>query len=130
MCLHTREPTVLSRVNCRPSHLNVDRFHQPCLLPGRSHPRTMWQPLTLAGSRVPPSLRLTGGFCHAHQTVPRQDVNSPFSPACATRYHRCLHTQVRDPRGATAACFWHGLGPILRAAKLQWLSEFFPFAAM
>ena len=31
VCRHTREPTVLSRVSCRPSHLNIDRFHQPCL---------------------------------------------------------------------------------------------------
>ena len=30
---NTREPTVLSRVSCRPFHLNIDRFHQPCLLP-------------------------------------------------------------------------------------------------
>ena len=36
MCHHTWEPTVLSRVSCRPFHLNVDRFHQPCLLPGRT----------------------------------------------------------------------------------------------
>ena len=35
VCRHTREPTVLSRVSCRPSHLNIDRFHQPCLLPWR-----------------------------------------------------------------------------------------------
>ena len=71
VCHHTREPTVLSRLSCRPSHLNVDRFHQPCLLPGRTSriggacrflvPR----PLTLAGSPVLPPLRLTGGFCHA-----------------------------------------------------------------
>ena len=32
MCRHTREPTVLFRVSCRPSHLNFDPFHQPCLL--------------------------------------------------------------------------------------------------
>ena len=50
VCHHTREPTVLSRVSCRPSHLNFDRFHQPCLLPGRTsrvdeecHPRIMWR---------------------------------------------------------------------------------------
>ena len=36
MCHHTREPTVLSRVSCRPFHLNFDRFHQPCLSPGRT----------------------------------------------------------------------------------------------
>ena len=29
----TREPTVVSRLSCRPPHLNVDRFHQPCLFP-------------------------------------------------------------------------------------------------
>ena len=68
MCHHTQELTVLSRMSCRPSHLNVDRFHQPCLLPWRnpllppkhgwllgrdrwclSVPRTTWRPLTLFG---------------------------------------------------------------------------------
>ena len=33
MCRHTQEPTVLSRLSCRPPHLNGDRFHQPCLFP-------------------------------------------------------------------------------------------------
>ena len=53
---HTREPTVLSRLSCRPFHRNFDRFHQPCLLPGRTsrisedcRPRTTWRPLTLFG---------------------------------------------------------------------------------
>ena len=32
---HHTQPTVLSRVSCRPLHLYIDRFHQPCLLPGR-----------------------------------------------------------------------------------------------
>ena len=36
MCHHTQEPTVLSRVSCHPFHLIIDRFHQPCLLPGRT----------------------------------------------------------------------------------------------
>ena len=56
VCHHTREPTVLSRVSCRQFHLNIDRFHQPCLLPGRTsrigedcRPRTTWRPLTLFG---------------------------------------------------------------------------------
>ena len=56
VCHHTREPTVLFRVRCRPLHLNIDRFHQHCLLPGRTsrrsedcHPRTTWRPLTLFG---------------------------------------------------------------------------------
>ena len=59
VCHHTREPTVLSRVSCRPSHLNIDRFHQPCLFSWAhsrigedGHPRTTWRPLTLAGSMV------------------------------------------------------------------------------
>ena len=33
VCQHTREPTVLSRLSCRPPHLNFDRFHQLCLFP-------------------------------------------------------------------------------------------------
>ena len=41
VCHHTREPTVLSRVSCRSFHLNVDRFHQPCLLFGRTS-RNRW----------------------------------------------------------------------------------------
>ena len=32
----TREPTVLSRVSCRPFHLKIDRLHKPCLLPWRT----------------------------------------------------------------------------------------------
>ena len=36
MCHHTREPTVLSRLSCRPLHLNFDRFHQPCRFPWRN----------------------------------------------------------------------------------------------
>ena len=29
VCHHTREQPVVSRVSSRPSHLNIDRFHQP-----------------------------------------------------------------------------------------------------
>ena len=36
VCRHTRQPTVLSRVSCRPFHLNIDRFHKPCLFPWRT----------------------------------------------------------------------------------------------
>ena len=46
VCYHTREPTVLSRVSCRPSHLNFDRF-SPAL------------PVTLAHSLLLP---ITVGF--------------------------------------------------------------------
>ena len=118
VCHHTREPTVLSRVSCRPFHLNVDRFHQPCLLPGRTsrtgedcRPRTTWRPLTIFGSLALP-VRLTGGFCHADQTVPRQDVNSSFPPCvCHPVYQRVFaHTQVRDPRESAAACLGNALG--------------------
>ena len=64
----------MSRLSCRPLHLNVDRFHQPCLLPwripllppihgwllgrdrwGLSVPRTTWRPLTLFGKPGSPS---------------------------------------------------------------------------
>ena len=74
VCHHTREPTVLSRVSCRPFHLNFDRFHEPCLLPGRtsrigedcrfSVPRGGQLPFL--GSPALPPLRLTGGFRHAN----------------------------------------------------------------
>ena len=42
------------------------------------------RPFTVADSSNLPLLRLTGGFCHADWTVPRQDVNSFFAPACVT----------------------------------------------
>ena len=89
---HTREPTVLSRLSCRPPHLNFDRFHQPCLLPGRTsrigedcRPLTTWRPLTLTGSPALPPLRLTGVFLprptgryHGRMLI------HPSPPACAT----------------------------------------------
>ena len=61
----------MSRVSCRPSHLNFDSFHQPCLLPWRTpychrntawagvgedcRPRTTWRPLALFGQPGSPS---------------------------------------------------------------------------
>ena len=90
MCHHTQEPTVLSMVSCRPFHLNIDRFHQPCLLPGRISrigedcrfpvPRGGHLLPSWVGSPALPPLLLTGGFCHADRMVPRQDVNSSFLP--------------------------------------------------
>ena len=120
VCHHTREPTVLSRENCRPFHLNFDRFHQPCLLPGRTSRWGLSSPYHVAATypflgspALPPSaLRLTGGFCHADWTVPRHDVNSSF-PACVchTRYEEVFaHTQVRDPCEYAAACWRPSLG--------------------
>ena len=79
--------------------MNFDRFHQLCLFLGRTsrvgedcRPRTTWRPLALCGQ--PGSLfclRLTGSFCHADLTVPREDVISSFPPACATREERVTH---------------------------------------
>ena len=101
VCHHTREPTVLSRVSCRPSHLKIDRFHQPCLIPGRTSrigedcrfPVPRGSHLPFLGSPTLPPSRLTGGLCHADMTVPRQDVNSSFLPACATPQRSCVHTR-------------------------------------
>ena len=99
MCHHTWEPTVMSGVSCRPSHLNVDRFHQPCLSPGRipvlSDPRTTYP----RGQPSFSSLPLTGGFCHADWTVPRQDVKSPFSLRCHTQCKGvCTHASSGPSR--------------------------------
>ena len=66
---------------------------------GRRHSASESSPYHVAatypcGQPGSSSPRLTGGFCHADQTVPRQDVHSPFSPACATMKTRgCLHTR-------------------------------------
>ena len=92
VCHHTREPTVLSRVSCRPFHLNVDRFHQPCLLPGRTsklgedcRPRTTWQPLTLFVQSGSSSFASYWRFLPRHTKV-------------------FAHTQVRDLRRLLWAC--------------------------
>ena len=106
MCHHTREPTVLPRVSCRPLHLNIDRFHQPCLLPWRTSgvgedcpPRTTWRPLALAGNPVFPPCATNWRFLSRRPA--RQDVNSPFSPLRVPPHGIKVfaHTQVRDPRG-------------------------------
>ena len=113
MCHHTREPTVLSRVSCRPATehctfspaLPVTLAHLPrqlknCSCSGQGKVRTV-VPVPRGGhlhvSRPPDlpsfscvSLDVLG---HADQTVPRQDVNSPFSPARATSVATCLHTR-------------------------------------
>ena len=112
MCRHTREPTVLSRLSCRPPHLNFDRFHQPCLLPwrvpllppihgwlwgrdrwGLSVLRTTWRPLTLLGQPGSPSFATYWRSYQADLTVPRQDVNSSFTCVCHPPWKMCLHTR-------------------------------------
>ena len=108
MCRHTREPTVLFRVSCRPSHLNFDPFHQPCLLRWLTlycrrlrlawagtgedcRPRTTWRPLALCGQ---PRFRFSLLCDSLEVSVPRQDVNSKFNP-CVCHPHDlgCLHTR-------------------------------------
>ena len=102
MCHHTREPTVLSRVSCRPFHLNFDRFHQPCLLPGRTsrisedcRPRTMWRPLTLFGAAwlllLCVSLEV---FATPTRRYHGRMLIHPSLPACATpEVKGSLHTR-------------------------------------
>ena len=112
VCHHTREPTVLSRVSCRPFHLNIDLFHQPCLLPWRTpycHRNTaglgrdrwgMSSPYPVAttypcGQPGSPSFATHSRYCHADWTEPRQDVNSSFTPCvCHSLRPRCLHTRM------------------------------------
>ena len=106
VCQHTREPTVLSRVSCRPFHLNIDRLHQPCQLPWRTSriggacrfPRTKWRPLTLAGSPALPPSRLPGGIATPTRRYHGRMLIHPSLPACATPDHKVFaHTQARDP---------------------------------
>ena len=78
--------TVFTSLACSP--WRTCRVGEDC------RPRTTWRPLTLAGSPALPPLRLTGGFCHADKTVPRQDVNSSFpSLRVPPMDQRCSHTR-------------------------------------
>ena len=118
VCHHTREPTVLSRVSCRPSHLNFDRFHQPCLLAGRTsrigedcRPRTTWRPLTLWEQPVfllcvsLEVLTTPARRCHGRMLIHPSSLHVP------PRTRRVFaHTQVRDPRECAAASCGHALG--------------------
>ena len=129
MCRHTREPTVLSRLSCRPPHLNVDRFHQPCLLPWRVPllppihgwlgqgqvrtvvpvPRSDHSPFL--GSPVLPPSRLTGSIATPTRRYHGRMLIHPSLPACATPHEKVTaHTQVRDPRESAAACLRPALG--------------------
>ena len=102
MCRHTREPTVLSRVSCRPSHLNFDRFHQPCLLPERTSriggdcrfPVPRGGHLTLRAAR----LFLLCVSQEAPATPTRRYhgrmLIHPSPPACATPSHKGARTHA------------------------------------
>ena len=112
MCHHTQEPTVLSRVSCRPFHLNFDRFHQPCLLRWRNPllpPKHGWllgrgrwpvgfpvprgDHLPFLGSPVLPPLRLTGGIATPTGRYHGRMLIHPSHPACATPESKgvCTH---------------------------------------
>ena len=111
MCHHTREPTVLSRMSYRLLHLNVDRFHRPCLLPGRIPgkviPRGTTDPW---GSPVFPPCVSPEALTTPTRRFHGRTLIRPSSPACATPTESVFaHTQVRDP-GPAAACSGHALG--------------------
>ena len=109
MCRHTREPAVLSRVSCRPSHLNVDRFHQPCLLPWRApycHRNTAGLGRDRWGLSSPYHVTGTYPFGAARLFLLRDSLATPtrryhgrmlihpLPPACGTPLpKKCLHTR-------------------------------------
>ena len=109
-----------------PWFLHIDRFHQPCLSPGRIrgqlrtvipyHVATTY----LCGQPSLPSLRLTGSTYHGRTLI------RPSLPACATRAKRSLHTRrFGTLAGAPPPVEGHAFGtpspwpPPFRS--LQWL---------
>ena len=125
MCHHTWEPTVLSRVSCRPSHMNFDRFHQPCLFTWAHsrvgedcHPRTTWRPLTLRAARLFLLASHWKIFATPTGRYHGRVVTSPFTPANATPKKKRVfaHTQVRDPCESAAACCGPALGHLISLA--------------
>ena len=110
MCRHTREPTVVSRLSCRPPHLNFDRFHQPCLLPwrvpllppihgrdrwGLSVLRTTWRPLTLLGQPGSPSFATDWRFfaTPTRRYHGRMLIHPSLPLRVPPQDQRCLHTR-------------------------------------
>ena len=94
------------------AHLNLNHFFIHNLRSSPYHAAT-----TYRGRSGLPSMRLTGGA--TDQTVPRQDVNSPFtSCVCHPEKKKVFaHTQVRDARGPAA--------PVKNASGTSsiWLSD-------
>ena len=103
MCHHTREPTVLSMVSSRPSHLTIDRFHQPCLFTWAHFqgqvktviPAPRGDHLPLRAARLfPPCVSLevlTTPTRRYHGTTDKTLIR-PSSLACATPTGKgCLH---------------------------------------
>ena len=101
MCRHTREPTVVSRLSCRPPHLNFDRFHQPCLLPGRTSriggacrfPVPRGGHLPLRAARLVLLYVSLEVFATPTRRYHGRMLIHPSSPACATPSHKgvCTH---------------------------------------
>ena len=115
---HTREPTVLSRVSCHPSHLNIDRFHWRCLSPGRIPGWVRTVIPVPRGDHLPfrtarlffLSVQLEV-FATPTRRYHGRTLIRPSSPACATPTENVFaNTQVRHPRGPAAACSGHALG--------------------
>ena len=111
MCHDTREPTVLSRVSCRPFHLNVDRFHQPCLSPGRTSTYLFWTARLFL-------------LCVSREVLPRRldgttagGIFILLSPACATPCQRVFAHSDLNPntRGEGPPPFGAPLPPTLQA---------------
>ena len=94
-----------------PIHLNIDRFHEPCLLPWRTPllpPKHGWlgqgqvrtvvpvprdDHLPFLGSPVLPPSRLTGGIAKPTRRYHGRMLIHPSSPPCATLLGKCLHTR-------------------------------------
>ena len=113
----------LSRVSCRLLHLNVDRFHRPCLLPGRTsrigedcHIRTTWRPLTLAGSTVLPPCGSLEVFATPSRRYYGRTLIRPSS-SCTCQPNRkgvCTHAgsgPSRVRRRLFAACLGDTIPP-------------------
>ena len=116
VCHHTREPTVLSRVSCRPAaefwpftpalpvtlarpltatetRLAWTGIGEDC------RPRTTWRPLALVGSPALPSSPLTGGISTSTRRYHGRMSSHSSLPACATPYReRVTHKKFGTSR--------------------------------
>ena len=78
-----------------------DRFHQPCLLPGR----TTKDRCGLSSPFLAARFSLLCDGTHGRTLI------RPSLPTCATPLPKVFaHTQVRDPHESAAACYRHALG--------------------
>ena len=100
-------------------HLNIDRFHQPCLLPGVPSCCQRTVVPAARGDHFPLRAARSSLLCvplEVLTTTTRRyhdrPLIRPFLPACATPHHKgvCTHAGS-DPRGSAAACWRHALEP-------------------